>query len=1052
METFPPAQEPDEGYSEHPLNTSASGGIQHNANTLALRSSAELPAWLAAHMHKLTVQDKKHLAMLILNELPTTAIADIVMTHLNPRLYIDFVHYLPPEICLKVLGYLDAESLIHVALCCQGWYELASDRKLWEKLYYLEGWKAIKSEIALAEERMNENSTSSQMHPQRVRSVEGGHVTKKRAISDPTSRDEDRIEDDYEMVDADAAVVQEHHDTHMSGTSLFGGPQVSGSGSSSQSNKKPRNLGHLIKSPTPMPRSKDRSGPQSDKGKGKVVAELSSAGAPPAEANNRQSTLPKSTLWIYDWRDRRYKISWKYLYSMRRKLESNWERGRYRNFQLPHPDHPEEGHKECIYSLQYNSEYLVSGSRDRTLRIWNLHSRRLVRQPLAGHNGSVLCLQFDSDPEEDLIVSGSSDSDVILWRFSTGEILQRLKRAHRESVLNVKFDKRILVTCSKDKTIKIFNRQPLRPGDLGYNESQAVSPVPVNLRNYGYDNSPLNQLAITPPYTMIACLEGHNAAVNAVQICDREIVSASGDRNIKLWNWPDQTVKRTFIGHGKGIACVQYDGRRIVSGSSDNEVKVFDCESGLEVASLRAHNNLVRTVQAGFGDLPYSREEDQLEARAVDRAYFQALNAGSLDEARPGKHRAYNPGSRRPEDITAYGAKLPPGGGGGPYGRIVSGSYDQSIIIWRRDREGAWKSAHVLRQEEGAAAALRHPSGTSTSTAPRRPSPMTADAMTDSVPLIEQTIREHPASAPPPTVHRPPPTYTQVEHPIHATITPQTTLSYTQMIDSAVPQGPGALNAALNSFPTMLTYNSHIQAAIDREPDAMIRSQLRQVVSASLVRAQIAQNRIRESVQQALAAEAASSHTPHTSSNTAAPRSNNPLSLSQLLNGDPPGPSTSGQAAMSGIAASGGPPPTVTHGAHTHHSHHTPPQQPTSQSFAMHVLQHLQPGLTPTVAHGENRDQGHGQAQPQAQLHAQPQAQPPHSQTLAPPHPPHPPADVPGHAHMAQADASPARIFKLQFDARRIICCSQVSTIVGWDFCNGDAELEEVSRFFGTVE
>ncbi|KAI1348758.1 hypothetical protein F5Y01DRAFT_317401 [Xylaria sp. FL0043] len=1043
METFPPTQEPDEGYSEHPLNTSASGSIQDNATTLALRSSAELPASFAALMPKLTVQEKKHLALLLLNELPTTAIAEIVMTHLNPRLYINFVHYLPPEICLKVLGYLDAESLIRVALCCRGWYELASDRKLWEKLYYLEGWKAIKAEIALAEERMNEGSTSSQMHLQRIRSAEGGHVTKKRAISDPTSRDEDRDEDDYEMIDADMAVAPEHQDTQMSGTSLFGGPQTGGSGSSSQSNKKARNMGPLVKSPSPMPqRSRERQQPDKGKGKGKALAESSSIALSTAGTSQSQSTLAKSTLWIYDWRDRRYKISWKYLYSMRRKLESNWERGRYTNFQLPHPDHPEEGHKECIYSLQYNAEYLVSGSRDRTLRIWNLHSRRLVRQPLVGHNGSVLCLQFDSDPEEDLIVSGSSDSDVILWKFSTGEILQRLKRAHRESVLNVKFDKRILVTCSKDKTIKIFNRQPLRPGDLGYPDGQAVSQVPVNLRNYGYDDSPLDQMAITPPYTMIACLEGHGAAVNAVQICDREIVSASGDRNIKLWDWPNQVVKRTFIGHGKGIACAQYDGRRIVSGSSDNEVKVFDCESGLEVASLRAHSNLVRTVQAGFGDLPYSREEDQLEARAIDRAYFEALNAGSLEEARPGRRRAYNAGSRRPENITAYGAKLPPGGGGGPYGRIVSGSYDQSIIIWRRDREGAWKSAHVLRQEEGAAAALRHSSGTATATIPRRPSPAAADVVNASALPAEQTLGNQapfPSASAPPALHRPPPTYTQVDHPIHATITPQTTASYTQMIDAAIPQGPAALHAALNSFPTILTYNSHLQAAIDRESDALVRSQLRQVVSTSLVRAQIAQNRIRESVQQALAAEAASPHVPHTNSHPAPSRPSQPLSLSQLLNGDPQGPSSSTQAMISGSSAGGGPPPVTTQSTHTHHSHHAFSQQPGSQSFAMHVLHNLQ-----SAPSTESRDQGHTQGQqPQAQVHAQTHPQP----QAAAYHPHHPSADP-----QTQADASPARIFKLQFDARRIICCSQVSTIVGWDFCNGEADLEEVSRFFGTVE
>jgi F-box and WD-40 domain protein 1/11 len=45
-----------------------------------------------------------------------------------------------------------------------------------------------------------------------------------------------------------------------------------------------------------------------------------------------------------------------------------------------------------------------------------------------------------------------------------------------------------------------------------------------------------------------------------------------------------------------------------------------------------------------------------------------------------------------------------------------------------------------------------------------------------------------------------------------------------------------------------------------------------------------------------------------------------------------------------------------------------------------------------------------------------------------------------------------ARVFKLQFDARRIICCSQTPVIVGWDFANADPKIEEASRFFSAVE
>ncbi|KAK7751957.1 hypothetical protein SLS62_006100 [Diatrype stigma] len=1061
MEPFK-LQEPDEGYSEHPLYPSGTSGNGTSTALTGVQSHADLPAWLSTQLPSLSVLQKTHLAMLILNELPTTVIADIVMNNLNPRLYINFVEYLPPEICLKIFGYLDPVSLIHVAMCCRGWYNLAADRKLWETLYYLEGWKAIQTEISTAEQRMNEGASYAQLHHQRLQSIDDGHVHKKRAVSDPTLGDDD----DLDMVDADQLPRQEQRDTEMVGSSLFGGPQLGASGSSTKSSASMiQHMGNLVmNSPSPIPDRFGSTPSRSAKGKGRAIAGSLSPNDF-ADMTKGASRLPKSALWIYDARDDRYKINWKYIYTMRRRLESNWNRGRYTNFQLPHPDHLDEGHNECIYSLQYNSEYLVSGSRDKTIRIWDIHTRRLIRPPLKEHTGSVLCLQFDSDPLEDLIVSGSSDSDVILWRFSTGQVMQRLQKAHKESVLNVKFDKRILVTCSKDKTIKIFNRVPLRPGDLGYGEINAVNPVPINLRNYGY-SSPLDQLPIKPPYTMIGCLEGHGAAVNAVQICGSEIVSASGDRHIKVWDWPNQLCRRTFLGHNKGIACVQYDGRRIVSGSSDNEVKVFDRETGLEVASLRAHQNLVRTVQAGFGDLPYSKEEDLLEARKVDDAYFAAKEAGRLEEFERLRDRPRNAGSRRPEDITAFGAKLPPGGGGGPYGRIVSGSYDQTIMIWRRDRDGVWKNTHTLRQEEGAANALRRSRGSFT-TAPRIPSPLdnhpASNTPTPPPPSQSTThLSPHPSASAPPIPSQTP-HYTHVEQPIHATITSQTTSSYTQMIDSVVAQGLQAFTQALAAYPTMLTYHSHIQGAIDREPSPVVRSQLREAVSTALVRTRIAQNRALGSAQQQSLANPSET-------GDAAPSSSRLGGSTLARHNTLPSPAYGGTDVTSRRS-----------GAHTYTGHSNVPPAPSAYASTSRsntnlassrqvdsatssgaegcatpssgVLHHSQQQQAPAQTQAPSRSQTH----PQPTLSstststtaltaaaAQAQAQQAQAQAQAQQH---------HHPHIPQGDATnPARIFKLQFDARRIICCSQTSTIVGWDFCNNDPELEEASRFFGTVE
>src|ERR1700761_1812255 len=68
-------------------------------------------------------------------------------------------------------------------------------------------------------------------------------------------------------------------------------------------------------------------------------------------------------------------------------------------------------------------------------------------------------------------------------------------------------------------------------------------------------------------------LVGHRAAVNVVDFDEKYIVSASGDRTIKVWNTSNCEFVRTLNGHKRGIACLQYRDRLVVSGSSDNTIR-----------------------------------------------------------------------------------------------------------------------------------------------------------------------------------------------------------------------------------------------------------------------------------------------------------------------------------------------------------------------------------------------------------------------------------------------------------------------------------------------
>ena len=74
-----------------------------------------------------------------------------------------------------------------------------------------------------------------------------------------------------------------------------------------------------------------------------------------------------------------------------------------------------QGHTSGVNSVAFSPDgrSIVSGSDDRSVRLWNAETRQPIGQPLQGHTGSVLSVAFSPDGRR--IVSGSSDRSVQLW-------------------------------------------------------------------------------------------------------------------------------------------------------------------------------------------------------------------------------------------------------------------------------------------------------------------------------------------------------------------------------------------------------------------------------------------------------------------------------------------------------------------------------------------------------------------------------------------------------------------------------------------------------------
>ncbi|TKX18777.1 WD domain-containing protein 35 [Elsinoe australis] len=281
--------------------------------------------------------------------------------------------------------------------------------------------------------------------------------------------------------------------------------------------------------------------------------------------------------------------NWQLMHSAREQINANWAAGKGRAVYMA-------GHTDSVYCVQFDEQKIITGSRDRTIRVWDLNTNRCVKviggptvRPTPGprvlrtvdypsfhhaeasvngtayghhiyhvpsdfHSASILCLQYD----EEILVTGSSDNDLIVWDINTYEPIQRLKH-HQGGVLDVAFDAKHIVSCSKDCTIVVWDRKTLKP---------------------------------------LRTLTGHNGPVNAVQLRGNLLVSASGDGVARLWDLTKMECVREFPAKERGLAAVEFsdDAKYVLAGGNDHVTYKFEVATGKEVLQYSGHTQLVRSL------------------------------------------------------------------------------------------------------------------------------------------------------------------------------------------------------------------------------------------------------------------------------------------------------------------------------------------------------------------------------------------------------------------------------------------------------------------------
>jgi guanine nucleotide-binding protein subunit beta-2-like 1 protein len=214
----------------------------------------------------------------------------------------------------------------------------------------------------------------------------------------------------------------------------------------------------------------------------------------------------------------------------------------------------------CLATSSENPDMLISGSRDKTIIVWNLtrESEQNYGQPrraLTGHSHFVQDLVVSSDGQ--FALSGSWDGTLRLWDLNFGTTTRRFV-GHTKDVLSVAFsaDNRQIVSGSRDKTLKLWNTL----GECKYTIDE----------------------------------NGHTEWVSCVRFSPNTqnpiIVSGGWDKLVKVWSLTNCKLRTNLVGHTGYIntVTVSPDGSLCASGGKDGTARLWDLNEGKHLYSLDA--------------------------------------------------------------------------------------------------------------------------------------------------------------------------------------------------------------------------------------------------------------------------------------------------------------------------------------------------------------------------------------------------------------------------------------------------------------------------------
>eukprot|EP00026_Physarum_polycephalum_P002522 Phypoly_transcript_02529.p1 GENE.Phypoly_transcript_02529~~Phypoly_transcript_02529.p1 ORF type:complete len:397 (+),score=32.93 Phypoly_transcript_02529:1556-2746(+) len=229
------------------------------------------------------------------------------------------------------------------------------------------------------------------------------------------------------------------------------------------------------------------------------------------------------------------------------------------------------GHVGTVWTLAFDESKLVTGSFDKTIKIWDRNTYKCMKT-LRGHSYPIQCLQFSHN----MLVTGSLDNTIKMWDTDSGLYVGTIvERAHNFDVFCLQFEGDRIVSGSSDSTVKVSKTKGECTKTLQHTSCVTCLNFKDNILITGSADKTMKMWDLSTGQ-LVSSLVGHQESIRCLQVDRSVVLSGSNDHSMKLWDLRTTACATTLKGHTAGIRCLQFSGAGLVSGSADKTVKLWD--------------------------------------------------------------------------------------------------------------------------------------------------------------------------------------------------------------------------------------------------------------------------------------------------------------------------------------------------------------------------------------------------------------------------------------------------------------------------------------------